>query len=86
MPNANCKECQALWRWYAIATTNHIELDSELRLAALEHNLERVTILTTEVEIALKLRDAGREAIRLHEAEPHRMPLDGKYNTHPIPT
>ena len=74
MLNANCKECQALWRWYATATTDHIGLDSKLRLAASEHNLERLAILTREVEIAAKLRDAGREAIRLHEADPHPMP------------
>jgi hypothetical protein len=72
--HSDCQECQALWRWYASATTDHICLENKLRLAALKHDLERVAILTPEVEMAVKLRDAGREAVRLHEAEPHAVP------------
>jgi hypothetical protein len=68
---SDCEECQRLWREYAVATTNHIRLDSKLRLAALERDLEGIRMLTIEVETAERERAASRDVLRRHEAEAH---------------
>jgi len=63
-----CEECHSLWQEYASATTEHIRLDSKLRLAALSHEREVIPALTQQVETAGALRESTREAIRQHEA------------------
>jgi hypothetical protein len=63
-----CEECHRFWQEYASATTEHIRLDSKLRLAALSHEHELIPSLTQEVETAGALRESTREAIRKHEA------------------
>ena len=62
------EECHSLWQEYASATTEHIRLDSKLRLAALSHEQEGIPPLTKQVESAGALRESTREAIRQHEA------------------
>jgi hypothetical protein len=57
-----------LWQEYARATTDHIRLDSKLRLAALSHDQAAIVVLTHEVESAEEQREWTREAIRKHEA------------------
>jgi len=47
-----CEECNRLWQEYGAATMAHIASDSELRLAALRHETENITILTLEAEDA----------------------------------
>ena len=64
---SSCEECTRLWREFAAATTEHIRLDSKLRLAALEHNGEKITWLKPRVECAQRLRNELRVAIRKHE-------------------
>jgi hypothetical protein len=71
IPLNNCEGCQRLWRDYSHATTDHIRLDSKLRLAALERDSERIAGLTLRVEAAELARSAARDAIRKHEAELH---------------
>jgi len=68
LKNPTCKDCQSLWQEYASATTEHIRLDSKLRLAALSHEQEGIPPLTKQVESAGALRESTREAIRQHEA------------------
>ena len=63
-----CKDCHSLWQEYASATTEHITLDSKLRLAALSHDHEVIPVLTQQVETAGAARESRREAIRKHEA------------------
>ena len=63
-----CEECNRLWQEYGAATMAHIASDCELRLAALRHETENITILTLEAEDALDKRKSLREAIRKHDA------------------
>jgi hypothetical protein len=63
-----CEECHTLWQEYARATTEHLTLDSKLRLGALSRNYEVIRALTHEVESAEEERQWAREAIRKHEA------------------
>lgn len=71
MRQPDCEECQRLWRVYALATFEHIRLDSKLRLYALEHDIEKIQKLTFLVESAEVARAVGREAVRKHEAAAH---------------
>jgi hypothetical protein len=71
MPNQTCYECQRLWQEYARATTDHIRLDSKLRVAALSRDQDAILTLTHQVESAEERREWAREAIRKHEATPH---------------
>jgi len=66
-----CDECQRLWQEYARTTTDHIRLDSKLRIAALSHDPEAIQVLTRQVEGAEEQREWTREAIRKHEASGH---------------
>jgi len=68
MRHDDCSECQRLWRDYADATTTHVRLDANLRLAALERNLPLVESLTAEVEEAAVRRAFLRDALQKHEA------------------
>jgi hypothetical protein len=52
LPHSHCEECLRLWRHYSSATTEHIRLDSDLRLAAFDRDLERIAALTLQVEAA----------------------------------
>jgi len=67
LKNPACAECHTLWQQYARTTTDHIRLDSKLRLAALSHEPEAVVVLTQQVEKAEEQREWAREAIRKHE-------------------
>jgi hypothetical protein len=68
MRDQKCDECQRLWQEYSRATTDHIRLDSKLRLAALSYDQEGILVLTRQVEGAEEQREWAREAIRKHEA------------------
>ena len=68
---ASCKECNDLWRQYSVATATHLQLDSKLRLAAYQSDLEAIEALTREMEAAEGVRRDTRAAIRHHE-ETHR--------------
>jgi hypothetical protein len=65
---ASCKECNDLWRQYSVATATHLQLDSKLRLAALQNALDLIKTLTVETEGAEKTRSELRESIRQHQA------------------
>ena len=71
LKDPNCEDCQRLWREYALGTTEHIRLDSKLRLAALEHDEEKIRTLTPEVERAEETRYTLRRAIREHDVKTH---------------
>jgi hypothetical protein len=68
---AGCEECRDLWRVYGLATTAHIRLQSKLRIAALEDDLDEIAALTPQLEAAEKARADQREAIRRHEQTAH---------------
>jgi hypothetical protein len=72
-PLPDCEMCRLLWRDYFQATTSHISLDSKLRLAALERDVERVAGLTLEVLTAELARDTAYDSLRKHKAEPHSL-------------
>jgi hypothetical protein len=61
-------ECIKLWRAYSAATTEHIQLDDKLRLAALKHDLEQIVPLNIQVEAAERARTGARDTIRAHKA------------------
>jgi hypothetical protein len=70
----SCKECNDLWRQYSVATATHIQLDTKLRLAALQNALDMIETLTREAEGAEKTRRELRESIRQHD-ESHKIAL-----------
>jgi hypothetical protein len=49
----------------------HIRLDGNARVAALEYNSEKVEVLAPKVEEAEQRRNDLREAIRRHEESAH---------------
>ena len=63
-----CDQCQQLWRQYGVATTTHVQLDSKLRFAALQCDVDLIETLTRRTEAAETTRVALRELIRQHEA------------------
>jgi hypothetical protein len=67
----DCEECQRLWHNYSAATTDHIRLDSKLRLAALERDYGQIERLTPDVEAAERKRNNLREAIASHDRSAH---------------
>jgi hypothetical protein len=69
-----CEECRDLWRQYSLATVTHIQLDSKLRFAALQNDLDLIETLTRETEGAEKTRRVLRESIHQHE-ESHKIGL-----------
>ena len=71
---AFCKECRELWRQYSLATVTHIQLDSKLRFAALQNDLDLIETLTRETEGAERTRKELRESIHHHE-ESHKISL-----------
>jgi len=71
---AFCKECRELWRQYSLATVTHIQLDSKLRFAALQNDLDLIETLTRETEGAEKTRRELRQSIHQHE-ESHKIGL-----------
>ena len=68
---ACCEECDELWRRYAHATVEHLNL-----IRQREHTSWRTTITRREiddmVEVAAALREAARQAIRRHLERDHR--------------
>jgi hypothetical protein len=66
-----CEECGRLWRELANATGAAIRIDNKLKIAAIQRDYEKVTILTLETETAFAVRDQAREMIRLHEVAEH---------------
>ena len=67
MKDHHCEECQRLWHEYAHATTAHIKLESQLRLAALSHEHVTIPELTIQAEIAGALRASLRQTIQEHD-------------------
>jgi len=62
------EECQELWRKYDLATTVHVELDSNRRLAAIQKNVDLIESLTREAKGAEKNHAELSQLIREHEA------------------
>jgi hypothetical protein len=56
----DCDECRRLWREFARSTTAAIHIENKLKLAALQHEHEKVAILTLEAETAFAARDIAR--------------------------
>jgi hypothetical protein len=71
-----CEECDWLWAEYTKSTFQHIHVENNLKLAALEGDVEAVERLTLATEEALRQREYIREAIHKHEASQpsHRQP------------
>jgi hypothetical protein len=65
-----CSQCDELWRAYAKATTDHVQLLKEQENAA-SHSLARFEELEPQVVIAAGIRDRGRLAIKRHLAKNH---------------
>lgn len=68
---ARCEECDELWRRYANATVEHLNL-----IRQRERTSWRTTITGREindlVEVAAARREAARQAIRRHLEREHR--------------
>jgi hypothetical protein len=67
----DCEECRRLWSEYSTNTKYHIGLNSKLRLAVLEHDRERIEMLTSQVGRAGQARIAAGAAYHQHKAEAH---------------
>lgn len=67
-----CDECKRLWGELGDATAIAIRLDNKLKLAALQHNYEKMKILAPQTKAAFVVRDQAREKVRLHEAAEHQ--------------
>ena len=67
-----CAECVRLWRTYANATTDHVNLEDQLKVAAKKQPWpSALRSLTLSVEASARVREIAREAIRTHEAVAH---------------
>jgi hypothetical protein len=69
-PRATCEKCVQLWREYANATTEHVQLLKE-QAQATGRDLVRFKELEPLTEVAAEKRDAAGTAIRRHLAEEH---------------
>ena len=69
-PRATCDKCVQLWREYANATTEHVQLLKE-QAQATGRDLARFKELEPLTEVAGEKRDAARAAIRRHLSEDH---------------
>jgi hypothetical protein len=66
---STCPECDRLWREFSATTFEHLKLQNELALAALERDTSAIDRLTPATEMAAIARNAARESIRQHEAK-----------------
>lgn len=66
-----CDECRRLWRGLKDATAAAIRIDNKLKIAVLQHDHEKVIVLTSQTEAAFAARDQMHETIRQHEAAEH---------------
>jgi hypothetical protein len=69
-----CEECDRLWKEYAIATHEHLRLDSKLQIAGLSHDHQTVQQLTPDVTESCQRRMQSREQIADHEQKCHSVP------------
>ena len=68
MRNESCAECNRLWREYASATTEHMKLESQLKLSAQRIDAGLFEQLDDATEAALRNREVARQNMRGHEA------------------
>jgi len=68
MRNESCAECNRLWREYASATTEHMKLESQLKLAAQRIDAGLYEQLDHATEAAVRKREAARQNMRVHES------------------
>ncbi len=66
-----CKECDRLWRKYAVATAEHILSTDRLKKAIAALDAERIFELMQKVEAAEAVRRQARLAIQHHELSAH---------------
>jgi hypothetical protein len=69
-PRATCEKCVQLWRDYANATTEHVQLLKEQDQAT-GRDLARFKELEPLTEVAAEKRDTARATIIRHLAEEH---------------
>jgi hypothetical protein len=66
----SCSKCVELWKEYGILTRAHVELLRQQE-QCVGRNLERFRFLDPMIEVAAKLRDGARSALKAHLAEDH---------------
>src|ERR1043166_438922 len=70
MMDLRCETCDGLWRAYAKATTDHVQLLRDQEAAAAEDS-ERFRELEYQTGVAAEARERARFAIRRHLGKDH---------------
>ncbi len=68
MRDQSCPECNRLWREYALATTEDVKVDGQLKLAQLRYDPGLSEQLTSQSDTAAEKRESLRQQINEHEA------------------
>ena len=71
MPQGSCPTCDMLWREYAHAAAEHLNLLMEKPTAMKRRDKAGDDRLAVEIANARQKRESARAAIREHEAEVH---------------
>ena len=76
----DCPECDRLWRTYAFATRQHLQIIKAQEEAALSDDIERMMEVEEALRAAEEWRVLARKAVRDHERAAHP---EKKSATHP---
>ena len=82
---SDCPECDKLWRVYAYATRQHLEIMSAQEAAAMADDHRRMMEVEKAVQAAEEWRIIAREAVRDHEAEHKNQTLPNGDLKNPTP-
>ena len=66
---SECPMCDELWRVYAFATRQHLEILKAQEAAAMADDHRRMMDVEEAVRAAEEWRQLAREAVRSHESE-----------------
>ena len=66
-----CETCDTLWRTYAKATTDHVNLIKEQEAVAASGQVVRFRELDSQIEVAAGIRLRAQHAVKRHLAKDH---------------